>query len=68
MSLMNSTKSMVKILLNISEETKMEYRISARVNGTMVSRIVDATDKDDAAQYGYCMWGVEDVWVEEVQE
>lgn len=45
----------------------MKYEISARINGTMVSRIVDAKDRDDAAEYGFSMWDVEDVWVEEVE-
>ena len=34
----------------------------------MKTHIVDALDKDDAAQYGFCMWGVEDVWVDKVEE
>ena len=45
-----------------------KYKISARVNGVMKTHIVDALDKDDAAQYGFCMWDVEDVFVEEVEE
>ena len=45
-----------------------KYKVSSRVNETIVSYIVDALDKDDAAEYGFCMWGVEDVWVEEIKE
>ena len=45
----------------------MKYEISARINGTMVSRIVEANSKADAAEYGFSMWDVEDVWVEEVE-
>ena len=45
-----------------------KYKISARVDGVMTSHIVDALDADDAAQYGFCMWGVEDVFVDEVEE
>ena len=45
-----------------------KYKISARVDGVMKTHIVDALDKDDAAQYGFCMWDVEDVFVEEVED
>ena len=45
-----------------------KYEISARVDGVMKTHIVDALDKDDAAQYGFCMWDVEDVWVDKVEE
>ena len=45
-----------------------KYKISARVDGVMKTYIVDALDKDDAAQYGFCMWDVEDVFVEEVEK
>lgn len=45
-----------------------KYKISARVDGVMKTHIVDALDADDAAQYGFCMWGVEDVFVEKVED
>ncbi len=44
-----------------------KFEISARVDGVMKTEVIDALDKDDAAQYGFCMWNVEDVWVEEVK-
>lgn len=34
----------------------------------MKTHIVDVLDADDAAQYGFCMWDVEDVFVEKVVE
>lgn len=45
-----------------------KYKISVRVDGVMKTHIVDALDADDAAQYGFCMWDVEDVFVEEVEK
>jgi hypothetical protein len=44
-----------------------KYKISARVDGVMKTHIVDALDADDAAQYGFCMWDVEDVFVEKAR-
>jgi RNA binding exosome subunit len=63
-------KSLKKLINGLDKENiKMaKYEISARVDGVMKTHIVDALDKDDAAQYGFCMWGVEDVWVDKVEE
>ena len=46
----------------------MTFKVSARINGIKESIVVDAFDKDDAAEYGYSKWCVDDVWVEEVKE
>jgi hypothetical protein len=73
-ALMNVLNTMVlavtaNIALLIYRRLKMaKYKISARVDGVMKTHIVDALDKDDAAQYGFCMWDVEDVFVEEVEK
>ena len=45
-----------------------KYEISARVNRVMKTHIVDALDADDATQYGFCMWDVEDVFVKKVDD
>ena len=45
-----------------------KYKISARVDGVIETHIVEALDADDATQYGFYMWDVEDVWVDEIEE